>query len=175
MKLLREFDYRDYPENGTVGRRPSVRAIIIRDGKLAMVYSEKYDYYLFPGGGIDAGESMEEALVREVAEELGLEVIPESIREYGLMVRREKGKREDLFIQENNMFLCDVTDRVAAQKLDAYEAAERYVLRWVAPAKIVEVNRSHSHDEQPDSQYSVRFMERENWLIERLMSEGYFA
>ena len=112
MRLIKEYDYKDYNENGTVGIRPSVRAIIIRGNKLALVYSEKYDYYLFAGGGIDQGETHEEALVREIHEEIGLEVIRESIKEYGLIVRKEQGKYDDCFIQENYFYMCDVTDNI---------------------------------------------------------------
>ena len=70
MRTLFEFDYKDYKENGTVGIRPSVRGIIIKDGRLAMVHSRKFDYYAFSGGGIDKGEEKEEALIREIREEL---------------------------------------------------------------------------------------------------------
>ena len=49
MKIIKEFDYRDYKADGTVGVRPSVRAIIIRGNKLAMVYSEKFNRLLSEG------------------------------------------------------------------------------------------------------------------------------
>ncbi|MCQ2520557.1 MAG: NUDIX domain-containing protein [Lachnospiraceae bacterium] len=174
MKLLKEFDYKDYKLDGTVGVRPSARAIIIRDDKLALVYSEKYDYYIFAGGGIDEGESKETALIREIREETGLDVIPESIKEYGLIVRREHGKIDDLFIQENYFYLCDVSDKVLPQKLDNYEAEERYILRWVTPQEAIETNMNHSHIKQENATFCARLMERETWLMERLISEGYF-
>ena len=87
MRILFEMDKKDYIFNGSVFRRPSARAIIIKDGKIAMVYSQKYNYYKFPGGGIEAEECMEDALTREVSEETGLCVIKNSIQEYG-QVRR---------------------------------------------------------------------------------------
>lgn len=174
MKQLMEFDYKDYKTDGTVGVRPSVRAIIIKDGKLALVYSEKYDYFIFAGGGINAGETMEEALIREIQEEIGLEVMRESIAEYGLVVRKEKGHIDDLFIQENYYFTCEVSEHTVAQNLDGYEAEERYVLRWVTPEEAIEINRTHSHERQENAEYCKRLMEREIWLIERLVSEGRF-
>ena len=47
MRLLFEIDTKDYDPNGKPFVRPSVRGIIIRDGKVAMVHSLKYDYYKF--------------------------------------------------------------------------------------------------------------------------------
>lgn len=71
MRILFEMDKKDYVPNVSVFSRPSARAIIIKDRKIAMVYSKKYNYYKFPGGGIENGECMEDALIREVLEETG--------------------------------------------------------------------------------------------------------
>ena len=53
MRLLFEIDYKNYKENGTVGKRPFARSIIIKNNKLGMIYNKKYDYYDFPSGGIN--------------------------------------------------------------------------------------------------------------------------
>ena len=45
MRELFVIDKKNYIENGTVGKRPSVRGIIIRDNTIAMMHSLKYDYY----------------------------------------------------------------------------------------------------------------------------------
>lgn len=54
-----------------------VAAIIIRDGKVFATqrgYGEWKDWWEFPGGKIEAGECPQEALVREIWEELDAEV-----------------------------------------------------------------------------------------------------
>ena len=56
MRNLFEIDTKNYDINGTKFVRPSTRGIIIRNGKLAMIHSLKYDYYKFPGGGIEKNE-----------------------------------------------------------------------------------------------------------------------
>ena len=55
MRLLFEMDQKDYDPTGRAFIRPSVRGILLLDGKVAMVHSLKFDYYKFPGGGIEAG------------------------------------------------------------------------------------------------------------------------
>ena len=80
MRLLFNLDTKDYTSTEHVFFRPSVRAIIIKDGKVGMIHSLKYDYYAFPGGGIESGETQQEALIRETQEEAGLVVIPQSIK-----------------------------------------------------------------------------------------------
>ena len=48
MRLLFEIDYKNYKENGPVGKRPSARAIIIKERYIL----KKYNYYQFPGDSI---------------------------------------------------------------------------------------------------------------------------
>ena len=52
--------------------RPSVYGVIIKDGKILL--SKQWDGYDIPGGGVDLGETTEEAVRREVKEETGLDV-----------------------------------------------------------------------------------------------------
>lgn len=173
MRTLFEIDTKDYDPNGKAFVRPSVRGIILRDGKVAMVHSIKYDYYKFPGGGIEPGESQRETLIREVQEESGLQVRPDTIREYGLVPRKQKSDQDDLydlFVQENFYYTCEVADTVAEQKLDDYEQEEHFTLEWVDPQYAIEVNRNRDHG--PKDQM---MLEREARVLEVLIGEGYFA
>lgn len=56
--------------------RPTARAIIIQGDKIALLERNRQGkhYFVFPGGGIDPGETPEEAAVREAFEETGLEI-----------------------------------------------------------------------------------------------------
>jgi len=61
------------------GRR-GVVAVILREGQMLVIRRARSVVaplvYCFPGGGIESGESEEEALVRELREEVGLVVRP---------------------------------------------------------------------------------------------------
>lgn len=168
MRSLFEIDAKDYDINGTTVSRPSARGIIIKDGKLAMIHSIKYDYYKFPGGGIEQNEQRESALIREVLEETGLDVIPQTIKEYGMVHRIQKGDYEDVFIQDNYYYLCDVEDNVHEQKLDDYEKEEKFTLEYVSPKQVIDANKACASKEADQI-----MLERECKVIGILAQEGY--
>lgn len=51
--------------------RVAVRALITQDDKILLI-KEDEDWWAFPGGGIDHGETVESTLTREIEEELGV-------------------------------------------------------------------------------------------------------
>lgn len=52
-----------------------VGLIIIRNKKVLMVQEDDIDFLVFPGGGMEGGESREDTLQREILEELGTKPI----------------------------------------------------------------------------------------------------
>lgn len=51
--------------------------VLIKENKVALIERHRagLDYYVFPGGGVDEGETPEQAAIRETREELGIEVV----------------------------------------------------------------------------------------------------
>lgn len=169
MRTLFELDKQDYGACTHSFIRNSARSIIVRDGKIAMIHSLKYDYYKFPGGGIEKDEDPVRALIRETREEAGLVIIPETVREYGCVHRIQKSDIDETerFIQDNFYYLCDVEENAVAQELDGYEAEESYTLEYVDPATAIAKNRGVS-----DSPYNPLMFEREARVLELLIAEG---
>jgi 8-oxo-dGTP pyrophosphatase MutT (NUDIX family) len=50
--------------------------VLVEDDKVALIerYRSGNHYFVFPGGGVDEGETIEEAAIREMEEETGLRV-----------------------------------------------------------------------------------------------------
>lgn len=148
MKELFSLDRHDYDPSWPVFTRNSARGIIARDGKILLVYSQKYKYYKFPGGGIHENEDPKDALIREVLEETGYRVIPETIREYGIVPRRQKDAWTDgIFAQDNLYYLCDVSDEVEPQQLDDYERDEGFTAVWIEPLAANSFNRHQTYSD----------------------------
>ena len=55
-----------------------VCAMIISDGKILAMHNERTPYYYLPGGRVKIGEAAENAVIREIREELG--VTPKIVR-----------------------------------------------------------------------------------------------
>ena len=77
-------------------------AVILRDGKLLVAQRNEGDtcggYWEFPGGKKEAGESLEECLVREVREELAVEIRPRKlICRHDASARKERWRFSFIF------------------------------------------------------------------------------
>ena len=170
MRLLFDMDLHDYDACTHSFVRNSARSVILRDGKVAMIHSLKYDYYKFPGRGIEYGESPVDAMIRETREEAGLVVIPESVREYGYVHRIQKSDSDptECFVQDNFYYLCSALDDTVSQKLDGYEAQESYRLEFIDPQTAIRKNRS-----AVNTPYNRMMFEREARVLELLIAEGH--
>jgi 8-oxo-dGTP diphosphatase len=70
----------------------AVSAAIFRDGRVLIVRRARppaNGLYTLPGGGVELGETLEEAVVREVREETGLEVEPVALAGYRQAITRD--------------------------------------------------------------------------------------
>ena len=137
-KLIRP---EDLDLSGRTRLRDAVRGIILRECELLMVFSPKNGDFKFPGGGIESGETHEEALVREIREECGTKVI--AVRgAYGKMVTYGPASDADydVFKMRSHYYLCDVEPTLGEQNLDQYEEDLEYTPTWVTIDDAIQKN-----------------------------------
>ena len=80
----------------------AVSAAIFRDGRILIVRRARppaHGIYTLPGGGVELGETLEEAVTREVREETALEIAPVGLAGYRQAIARDaKGDIERHFV-----------------------------------------------------------------------------
>lgn len=143
MRPFFTIDMEDYDDSDPVLYQPASRGIIWKNGKLALIRSVKYGYYKFPGGGVEEDETLIDALIREVREETGLEVIRTSIHEYGMSKRREKGIWDYILDQDSHYYICDISDKTYRQKLTKHEKEAKFVLEYADPETAIKANEKY--------------------------------
>lgn len=100
MKLLHTFNEENASEQeiASYKTRKAVRAIVLdSDNNLGILHITNHNYYELPGGGVEEGETLEEACIRECKEEVGCNV--EIVSEIGrtLEYRKEKERINESF------------------------------------------------------------------------------
>jgi 8-oxo-dGTP diphosphatase len=73
--------------------------IFIKDKKILVTLSKGKDTWYIPGGKREAGENDIEALTREIMEELGVDLLPNTITPYGVFEAPAHGKPEGTFVR----------------------------------------------------------------------------
>lgn len=111
-----------YPE-------PTVGALIFSpEGKLFLMRSHKWrDKYVIPGGHIELGESMEQALRREIKEETGLDI--DNVEFIGF----QEFILDDAFWKKRHFVFFDYACTTESVQVTLNDEAQEYV--WVPLAE----------------------------------------
>lgn len=142
MKRLFTIDLNNYTEDMPVFEKHTVRAIIIRDGKVAMQKSRCGEYKI-PGGGVEAEESHIVALRREAVEETGLIIEEDSVEEIGevLELREDLFEKGRKYVCHSYFYLCKALDEVVDTKMTESEIEKGFEPVWATPEEISASNR----------------------------------
>jgi putative nucleotidyltransferase with HDIG domain len=115
--------------------RFAARAIVLDyRGRIGLLHVTKYNYYKLPGGGIDKGEDIKQALKRECLEELGCEI--EILDFMGDTLEfRPKFKMK----QTSHCFVACVKGEKGEPKFTKKERHHGFVVLWEDPRVAMEL------------------------------------
>ena len=115
-----------------------VCAVMISDGKILAMHDERSPYYYLPGGRVELGETAENAVIREVQEELG--VTPRIVRPLWLNQAFFTEDVDNLRYHELCIyFLMDIADTdllARGNKFTANEGRRTHTFEWLEFARL---------------------------------------
>ncbi|MBV9955667.1 MAG: NUDIX hydrolase [Pseudolabrys sp.] len=110
----------------------AVSAAILRDGKVLIVRRARAPgagIYTLPGGAVEAGETLEQAVIREIKEETMLDIAPLGFAGHReIIMRNAEGKAERHFV-----VLCFAARWIAGEPTPNDEISEA---RWRDPSEL---------------------------------------
>ena len=129
--------------DGRTLERLTVRAVVLRNDALLLVHSRVNGDLMFPGGGIEEGESHDAALARELKEECGAELLAVGAllgetREY--RAAREPGF--DAYCIRSLYYLCRIGDQLLTPQPQPYEIRLGFVPGWFALDEALQTNKT---------------------------------
>ncbi|MGD0027103.1 MAG: NUDIX hydrolase [Xanthobacteraceae bacterium] len=113
----------------------AVSAAIFRNGRVLIVRRARppaHGLYTLPGGGVELGETLEEAVIREVREETALEIEPVALAGYRQAIARDAAGRV-----ERHFVILPFAARWLAGEISLNE--ELAEAHWLEPADLAEL------------------------------------
>jgi 8-oxo-dGTP diphosphatase len=113
----------------------AVSAAIFRDGRVLIVRRARppaHGLYTLPGGGVELGETLEEAIIREVREETGLAIAPLALVGFREAIARDAAGR----VERHFVILPFAARFIAGEIVLSEELAEAH---WRKPDDLADL------------------------------------
>ena len=132
------------------------------------MYTERYEDYSLPGGGLDENEDQIEGMSRELREETGAQEI-RNIQPFGTYEAYRPWYKPDHDIQHmvSYCYTCEISQELGESSLEGYEKKNGMKAIWINIHEAIEHNKK-TMASSPKKGMSI---ERETFLLE-LIAEG---
>ncbi|WP_413111902.1 NUDIX hydrolase [Thaumasiovibrio sp. DFM-14] len=153
-------------EQGRVFTRLATRAIVIRDDKILLLYTQRYDDYSLPGGGVDDGEQIEAGFIRELMEETGATGV-KNITPLGVYEEYRPWHKPDFDTVHmlSYCFFCDIDDDLGETQLESYEIKNGMHPVWLTLQEAI----AHNEATLANSEKKGLSVEREIFLLKEVI------
>ncbi|MDP4536304.1 NUDIX domain-containing protein [Alkalimonas collagenimarina] len=169
MRLLQQFHHITPTPNCRVEQRLVTRGIVLKDDRILLLFTERYNDFSLPGGGVDADESLHQALERELAEEAGARDI-EILADFGIVEEYRPWYKNDcnVLFMRSYCYQCSMADELGAQQLEHYEQQNGMRPLWVPVAEAIQHNQQVMQHQTNSMGLSIV---RETFLLQQIEQE----
>lgn len=129
-------------ENKSIFTRLATRSIAIQDDNILLLYTNRYEDYSLPGGGLDIGEDKIEGMIRELSEETGAKDI-KNIKPFGAYQEYRPWYKPDYDIQHmiSYCYTCNINKELGISNLESYEINNGMKAKWINIHEAIKHNR----------------------------------
>jgi len=165
MQLLKTHQHPDIETlaNKTTFTRLATRAITLQGNNILLMYTERYEDYSLPGGGLDLDEDKVEGMMRELQEETGAQNIT-NINPFGIYEEYRPWYKSDFDIQHmvSYCYTCDIDKKLGNANLEVYEVKNGMKALWI------NIHEAITHNKKTIATSNKKGMsiERETFLLE---------
>jgi ADP-ribose pyrophosphatase YjhB (NUDIX family) len=141
MRLLHTLKHITPTPEHRVGERVATRAIVLRGSDILVLYTKRYDDYSLPGGGVEQGEDIECAMVRELAEETGARNV-KIVTPFGLFEEYRPWHKDniDVLKMRSYCYVCEIDAELGQPDLELYEIQNGMQVCWLNIHKAIRHN-----------------------------------
>ena len=150
-------------ENKSIFTRLATRSIAIHDKTILLLYTERYEDYSLPGGGLDMDEDKIEGMKRELSEETGAKNIT-NIKPFGIYEEYRPWYKPNYDIQHmiSYCYTCEVNPELGNSNLESYEIKNGMKAIWINIYEAIK----HNKNTMASSDKKGMSIERETFLLQ---------
>jgi len=150
-------------EGKSIVKRLATRSIAMQGNKILLMYTERYEDYSLPGGGLDDAEDKIEGMMRELIEETGAQNI-KNIKPFGIYEEFRPWYKPEYDIQHmvSYCYTCEIDKKLGKPNLETYELNNGMKAKWIDIHKAIE----HNYKTMAESKRKGLSIERETFLLE---------
>ena len=170
MQLLKTHYHPDVKtlENKSIFTRLSTRAISIQEENILLLYTERYQDYSLPGGGLNSDEDKIEGMIRELSEETGAKEI-RNIKAFGAYEEYRPWYKTDFDIQHmiSYCYTCEINQQLGASNMESHEIKNGMKAQWINIHEAIK----HNYNTMAQSAKKGMSIERETFLLEQIVEK----
>lgn len=170
MQILKTHYHPDVKtlENKSVFTRLATRSIAIKGANILLLYTERYEDYSLPGGGLDKDEDYVNGMIRELVEETGAKDITD-IKPFGVYEEYRPWHKPEFDIQHmiSYCYTCSVNEVLGVSKMESYEIKNGMSAKWVNIFDAIK----HNEKTMATSAKKGMSIERETFLLKHIAAQ----